>query len=661
MTAKTKSVWSKEEREAWKIPEPMSVSRCADNIRILPPDCAEPGPYRTARTPYMRGPMDAFSDPEVEEIDMMFGRQEGKSCAVQNMIGYIIDQDPADTKYIVPREKDVDYVTEKVFKPMVELSPALLKHTSGSPRDLQGTHFDFDRMTLYFGWAGSPAELKQKHIKNLFFDEPTAYPPFSGKEANPMDMAIKTTTTFWDRKIVRVSTPASPGDYIDGPFKESNMQRYHIPCPHCGEYEVWRNWIQFKKHPELRDPDEIIKEGIGCVWYECGICGHRIEEIQKEILVAAGEWIPEGQTIDADGNLHGEPKRSKRHSGFQAAAWIASFEGVSWPRIMARWIKANTEEGIAIGELVSFKNEIEGVPFEETGKKLKTSELRKLIGGFAKGTVPTDCELLVAAADYHKSRTRGIVRIDYAVKGFAPGLKNYTITSGHAASFDELDKAVLLNAFPWADGTTNEQKMWLPVVCLFIDSGFQKFEESQPDDVYEYCRLRPGLTIPTKGMPGPLIKPLALSDLEMATERRLNARQRKRYRGMQLVIVDTYFFKDQVQNWADAKHDEQGKIVRSPLLHFYDGIPFYYLTEFSNEYKAKVKGGKWAWKPVAPGAQTHSLDLEVLCAAAGYYKQAYALKGKEDVKPAAAAMLRKLRRRRRRPSGGGFLDDLPEL
>lgn len=636
MNNRQRTIWTPTEKAAWKLPEKITVSECADKIRILPPDCFEPGLYHTARTPYMRGSMDAFSDPEVEEITMMFPRQFGKSCGVQNMIAYIIEQDPADTLYVVPREKDVDYVTEKVFKPMVELSDALSRHTSGSPRDLQGTHFDFDRMTLYFGWAGSTAELKQKHIKNLFFDEPTAYPPFGGKETNPIDMAIKTTTTFWDRKIVRVSTPASPLDYIDEPYQNSNRQKYYIPCPHCGEYSVWRNWIQFKISPKLRDPDEIIKEGVGCVWYECEHCAHRIEEIQKEMLVAAGKWIPESQTIDANGNIQGEPKRSKRHSGFQAAAWIAPFEGVSWPRIMAKWFKANTEEGIALGELVGFKNEIEAVPFEETGKKLKTSDLRKLVGGFSRGTVPEDCVVLVASADYHKSKTRGIVRIDYEVRGFATGLKNYVITSGNVSSFEQLDKEVLLSPFPWANGAPNEKKPWLPVVCLFVDSGYE------PDDVYEYCRQRPGLTIPTKGETTAL-KPLRPSELESATERRLTARQRNRYRGMQLLIINTSFFKDQVTSWAEPRLDEQGKIIAEPLTLFYNEIPHYYLTEFSNEQKVNIRdrGGnaKWIWKPVAMGAPTHSLDTAVLAAAAGFYKGVHYLHkpGEKRTLPAAAA------------------------
>lgn len=634
MSKKTGTIWTPAEREAWKLPEDITVSRWAAMNRMLPAGSPFPGLYKLHLTPYMAGPQDAFCDDEVEEITMMFPSQVSKSCSAQNMVGFIIDQCSGETFYVVPREKDVDYVTEKVFKPMVELSEALSRHTSGSPRDLQGDHFDFDRMTLYFGWAGSPAELAAKYIKYLFLDETDKYPPFAGREANPIDLAVKRTTTFWDRKIIKISTPVRKENYIFNSYNSSNMQKFYIPCPHCGEYSNWGKFIQLKISPKLRDPDEIIKEGTGCVWYECEFCANKIEEDKKTELVAKGLWLPEGQTIDANGNTQGLPLRSKRHSGFNAPAWIAPFDGVSWPRIMAKWFKANTEVGIALGELLDFHNSIEGVPFEETGKQIKASELQKLKGGFAKGTVPDDCIVLVASADYHKSRTRGIVRIDYEVRGFGYGLKNYVITSGTTASFEQLDKEVLLSPFPWA-GPASPEKPQLAVMALFVDSGYE------PDDVYEYCRQRPGLTIPIKGEPGPCLKPLRPSELESATERRLTARQRRRYRGMQLLIVDTYYFKNQVMSWAEPRLDEAGKIIAQPLTYFYNEIPSYYFTEFSNERKIKVrdtKGNvKWIWKPVTTGAPTHSLDTAVYAAAAGFYKGVHYLKRPGEQKRAPAA------------------------
>ena len=654
MTTAAKQLWTEAERKAWKLPEAMTVTQWADANRVLDPDTSEEsGPYRSARTPYMRGPMDAFTDDEVEEIDVMSGSQVAKSTAIQNMLGYCIDQDPGPAMYVVPREKDVDYATQKIYKPMVNLSPALRRHTTGKPRDLMGDFFTFDRMTLYFAWAGSPAEMAQKAIRYLFFEEPDKYPPFAGKEANPIDLAEKRTRTYWDRKIVKMCTPTTVEGYIYSSFMRSNRQRYYIPCPHCGEWRVWK-FGQLKIPKTLRDPDEIIEKAD--VWYECEVCATRIHEDRKAELVAAGLWVPEGQVIDVDGNIRGNPKRTRRHSGFQISALVSPFPGISWPNIMADWFRANTAEGIALGKLLDFHNATLGEPFRETGKKLKAAEVRKLTGGFSRGTVPVDTILLVAGADYHKSM-RGIVRIDYEVRAFSYGLKNAVISAGSVSSFEQLDKEVLLSPFPWSDGTDSAKRPWPAVMVMFIDSKFKS------DDVYDYCRRHPGITIPTLGVQT-AIKPLHASDLETATERRLSRYQRKKYRGMQLINVNTTFFKDQVTSWVEPVFDDKGKIIADPLTSFYDEIPSLYFTDFTNEQKVKVhdrRGNtKWVWQPVTTGAPTHFLDTAVLAAAAGYYKNVHYAAQKEKAKQVPAAV-RKPVKKKRRPRRPEFLDDLPRL
>lgn len=654
MIAMPKTIWTKAEKEAWRLPADLTVTQWADANRVLDPDTsAEPGPYKSARTPYMRGPMDAFTDAEVEEIDVMSASQVAKSTAIQNMIGFTIDQDPGPSMYVVPREKDVDYVAQKIFKPMINLSPALSRHTSDSPRDLQGDFFTFDRMTLYFSWAGSPAEMAQKAIKYLYFDEPDKYPPFAGREANPIDLAVKRTRTFWDRKIVKMCTPTTEDGYINVSYRLSNMQQYYCPCPHCGEYRVFK-FTQLKLPKILRDPDKIIESGD--VWYECEVCGVRIYEERKAELVAAGDWVPEGQTLNADGNIKGRPKRSKRHSGFQLSVLVSPW--VSWAQVMADWFRANTEEGIAIGKLLDFHNATLGEPFKETGKKLKASEVRKLAGGFSRGTVPEDTLLLVASADYHKSKARGIVRIDYEVRGFSYGLKNCVIKTGSAPSFEKLDEEVLMSPFPWAAGEKKEPE--LAVMVLFVDSGYE------PDDVYDYCRRHPGLAIPTKGEPGPRLKPLTPSDLETATERRLSSYKRRKYRGMQLLIVDTFYFKNQVTSWCEPRFDEEGKITADALTSFYDEIPSIYFTEFTNEQKVKVRdrrgNAKWVWQPIGKGVPTHSLDTAVLAAAAGYYKNIHYVRRPQDVKALPAAVRSKaIKKKKSRSRRHGWLDNLPSL
>jgi len=102
-------------------------------------------------------------------------------------------------------------------------------------------------------------------------------------------------------------------------------------------------------------------------------------------------------------------------------------------------------------------------------------------------------------------------------------------------------------------------------------------------------------------------------------------------------------------SWAEPRLDENGKVIAEPLTLFYNEIPHYYLTEFSNEKKVKVrdtKGNvKWVWKPISPGAPTHSLDTAVLAAAAGFYKGVHYLRrpGEKRTAPAAAGQRKKIK------------------
>jgi len=635
---KKNTIFSAAERDAWRLAEPMTVSRWADENRILDErTSAEPGRWRTARTAYLAGPMDAFTDPEVEEITVQKVPQSGGTEAIYNMLGYTIDREPGPTLLTMPREDDCDYAAENRLRPMVMLSPALAAHTTGRIWDLSKNEFWFDRMTLYFAGSNSPAGLAAKPVRNLFLDETDKYPPFAGKEANPIDLAVKRTITFYDRKIVKISTPTTNDGYIHQSYLKSNMQQYYCPCPHCGEFTLW-TFEQLKLPKELRNPDKIRKSN--AVWYECPVCSRRIEENQKTQLVAAGKWVPAGQTIDVNGKIKGSPLRGKRHSGFQYSALLSPW--VSWSQIMAAWFEANTEEGIALGKLHDFHNAYLGRPFEQTGRRLKASVVKELRSDFSCSTVPPDCRLLVASADYHKSPSKGLVRIQYEVRGFAEGLKNYVIKVGNAYSFDKLDEEVLASPFPWADGTSSEKRPFLAVMVLFIDSGYL------PDDVYNYCRQRPGLTIPTQGETGPRRTPLTPSDIERATERRLNRRQRSRYRGMQLLLVDNYYFKNLVTGWVEPQLDEDGKVIAEPLTQFYAECPAYYFREFANEYKIRTRDSrgntKWLWKTIRPGAPTHGLDTAVLAAAAAFYKGAFWMRGKKKlVLPAAAGRKKRIK------------------
>ena len=644
---KSKQVWSTAERQAWKLPDDINICDWADKSIILPArNSPEPGPYRTSRTPYARAIMDAFTDPEVHEITLKIAAQVCKTQCMYNMIGYIIDQDPSPTMMVMPKIEDRNTVINNRIRPMVEDSPVLRNHLTGKPWDLKKTEFWLDMMTLYYAGANSPSDMSQKSIRYLFFDETNKYPPFSGKESDPFSLAGERTTNFWDAKTISSCTPTTPSGHISRNYKRSNRQKYYLPCPHCGDYQVWI-FSQLKIDGDVREPDFIKQHGH--VWYECEKCRGKIEESQKEELVAKGQWVPKGQTIDRDGKLHGKPLRSKWHSGFQGGKLISPW--VAWRDIMAGWFEANPPSGPIIAKLMNFKNSVLGEDFEETGQTIKLNDLESKRGNFSRGTVPDECLILVASADYHEDNL-GNVRIDYEVKGFGYGERNWVITSGSADNFEQLEDIILFSPFPWEDPEKSGDKQDLAVVRLLVDSGFK------PDKVYDFCLRHIGIAFPTKGAATRQRTPLVLSNLDRSAYKK-----KVRYAGLQLIIIDTQFFKDKVSGYAQKEKGTPGS------MEFYAEVPQVYFDEFCNEHKVKVtKNGRdeWIWKPRTSGAATHFLDTSVGTAAAAYFLKVHHWRRPGEVRQAAVVARRMAQkniksrnntRRRNRPSG--FLDDLP--
>ena len=86
-------------------PDPeMAVSEWADRYRILSMRyAAEPGPYRTSRTPYLKEVMDALSPSSpYERVVLMAGAQIGKTEAGNNWIGHVMHMAPGPMMMVMP-------------------------------------------------------------------------------------------------------------------------------------------------------------------------------------------------------------------------------------------------------------------------------------------------------------------------------------------------------------------------------------------------------------------------------------------------------------------------------------------------------------------------------------------------------------------------------
>jgi phage terminase large subunit GpA-like protein len=326
-------------RRAWAPPPRITVSEWADENRMLSSKASsEPGPWRTARTPYLREIMDCLSATSpVEEVVFMKGAQIGGTEAGNNWIGYVIDIEPAPIMMVQPTTDTAKRYAKQRITPMLDETPALRESVKENrSRDDANTMLmkDFRGGVLVIAGANSAAGLRSMPVRFLFLDEVDAYPHDVDGEGDPVALAEKRTSTFARRKVLKVSTPTVKDfSKIEAAYLASDRRRYYVPCPHCSTFD-WLRWANIRwpeAHPQF-------------AYYVCEHCGAEVSEHHKNDMLAAGEWRAENPGVQG--------RRDRRLSSvvalFAARLGIVGQPGAAVRRrqARARWRRQLGDEGI---------------------------------------------------------------------------------------------------------------------------------------------------------------------------------------------------------------------------------------------------------------------------------------------------------------------------
>ena len=233
-------------------PDPiMTVSEWADTNRVLPATVAEPGPWRTSRTPYLKEIMDKLSvkDP-AREIWWQKPSQVGATEAGNNWLGYIIDIAAAATMYVMPTDHLMKKTSKTRIQPMIKDSDKLrAKIKPSNSKEGGNTILDkeFDGGYLTMIGANSAVGLSSTFVRFLYMDELDRYPQDVDGEGDVIGLAKTRTSTFGDRrKIFGPSTPTIDGlSIISKEIKKTGQRHFFVPCLACGT-------MQYLKFSQLR-------------------------------------------------------------------------------------------------------------------------------------------------------------------------------------------------------------------------------------------------------------------------------------------------------------------------------------------------------------------------------------------------------------------------
>lgn len=453
-------------RDAYRALTPPSrrtVSQWADQCRVLTSETSsEVGRWRTDRAPFQREIMDAFTQPGIWQIVVMASSQVGKTEIELNMLGRVIEEEPASVLFVQPSLALAEDFSKRRVSGMIAACPTLRERVyEAKTRDSNNTILmkNFPGGNVTFAGANSPRELAGRPIRYLFMDEIDGFPKSSGTEGDPIKLAERRTETFrYNRKVVLTSTPTIKNGPIEKRYKRGTQEEWHVCCPHCGQYSFIRfEDIRFEQE-EYDAGGEKAKRAVNLRW-ECAICRRQTKEHATKRQ--PGKWVKRNPEAEREGI------RSFRLSAFMSP-WS------DWADIAQNFLDAKDDpEALRV-----FYNTMLGQSWEvrdHSGLPEKLHARRE----YYEAEVPDGPLLLTMGVDTQDNR------LEYEIVGWSRDEESWGISRGvipgrpdEEGVWRELD-ALLEREWMRRDGRG------LRVLATFVDSGGHYTEA-----VYKACDAR---------------------------------------------------------------------------------------------------------------------------------------------------------------------------
>lgn len=567
---RTRNLFTGVIRKTLERPVKLTVSEWAEKYRILDESSNFQGNWSNDVTPYLVGIMDAFNDPYIQEINVVKPTQVGGTEAFINMIGWIICNDPAPTMIVYDTDGNAKDTSNDRLKPSLTKTPQIAERFyENHSKEL---NLKFRGMHLYLRGGGSPGKLASKAIKYLFFDEIDKLPGAGKKEASPYNLAKERTRTFtYSKKIYTCSTPTLKSNYVWAIHEAAEEQRnYFVPCPHCGEYIVFRfKQIMFPKwkdesKEEVLTNEERAKKAV----YVCQECGCEITDRDKIKMLRSGEWR------DVKNTHIGKAKK--------VSFWINALYSrfLTWSDIALEFLESKSDSE----KMQNFANSWLAEPWEDT--KLKTTEelVLERQTHVPQFIVPKWTKLLTGGVDVQENC------LYWTIRAWGDFITSQNIAHGQAYNWDEIERIMNLEYEKEAGGTQI-------VNLALIDSGYDT------DNVYDFCANNSDWSLPVKGASTKMQSHYKFS--------KVNKTGSKAY-GMNLIIVDGGKYKDMIVSRMRRDNGRGTWMV-------YQGCDMEYAKQVTSEHKVSAKNGQKSeliWVKKTTHADNHYLDAEVYAMAA---------------------------------------------
>lgn len=476
-------------RKKWLPRPPINPVDWLEQHFRLPPELTVDGvnywsPYKY---PYQVGIVAAWHDPKIRKISVKAATQIGKTLTGVAGLQSKLAASPAPAIVAGPTKDLIQSYSEVRLYPTLRLNPHFAAQME--PAHLaKWQRVNLADAVIYCGWSGAPDSLGDRTAKYIVCYEVDKWNRSKSAEAHPFALVQERCRAYrYGWKMYFDGTPTLEDEsLIEEMYLEGDRRRYHVPCPHCGKFQI----LVLEQIKGGKDADGVLRspaEARRFAHYECIECKQPIFEHHKPAMLRAGTWAREGERVEKDGSITGEPVNPGDHASFHLPRWYspaASFGGVleefltvkDNPILLRNFVNSSKAEVWRVRQNV------------QDWETLKTTHTVEIGIGFC----PEDAVALIATTDVQDDRFYTTIfawRSDGGASLVTCGISAIPPNLSHKnpAAWAEVDRLVYETQY-----LTIDTHRPVELRIHGVDCGFR------PQDVYEYCRRHPK-TIAVRG------------------------------------------------------------------------------------------------------------------------------------------------------------------
>lgn len=252
---------------AFTPPPPGELWEWADqNVMLLNEDAAEPGHYRSSKTPWTRRLQELIMKREmyvwdataqkyvlvpVQEISIQKSSQSGFSEACLNGVRWRAMYRPCNVIYVIDSAEEARKIGDRLLRSLKFLDKSIF---TGDPSDIRSLWFQLRGMSVLFYGSFSSGKFANKQAPFVIADEVEEHGQATGDTTTLRNLASRKKSSTRGLQV-NLSKPKLVGGPINKAHAVGNKEECCVPCPHCG----WEQPLTFFPE-EIDSPfsEEII-------------------------------------------------------------------------------------------------------------------------------------------------------------------------------------------------------------------------------------------------------------------------------------------------------------------------------------------------------------------------------------------------------------------